>query len=367
MVIEQIELRALRVPMRTPFEASFGRWRERETTLVCVRGEGMEGYAESVALPGTFYSEETPLSVWKMLLQYAPDFCHTVCHHPDEVTKRWPLQNGNRMAVAALEGAVWDWYCRCQGVSLAQALGGVRQEVETGVSIGIADSVESVLQRVCDAVREGYCRVKVKIKPGFDEKLVDAIRSEWADLPLMVDANSAYTLADAALLRRLDSYRLLMVEQPLAAVDFAGHASLQSEMETPLCLDEGIVSLADAQKALQMGSCRVINLKPGRVGGLSEAKAIHDLCLQENIPVWCGGMFELGVGRSHNIALASLPGFSIAGDLSPPLRTYAEDIVSPEVKFCRSGWLQVPQVSGIGVSLDLSVVEKYTVKRWLVQ
>jgi O-succinylbenzoate synthase len=363
MRIEKIELYALRVPMRVPFEASFGGWRERETTLVCVKGEGVVGYAESVALPGTFYSEETPSSVWEMVARNASRFIGIECDHPCVVTEMWPPQNGSRMAVAALEGAVWDWYCRCQGISLAQALGGIRREVEAGVSIGMAESIESVLTRVRAAVGEGYRRVKVKIKPGFDEALIAEIRREWKDLPLMVDANSVYTLEDVTLLKRLDAYHLLMIEQPFAATDLAGHARLQEQIATPLCLDEGIASLADAKKALELGSCQVINLKPGRVGGLSEAKAIHDLCVQENIPVWCGGMLELGIGRSHNIALASLAGFSIAGDLSPPLRTYAEDIVQPEVKFHRPGWLPVPCEPGIGVLPDFSVVDKYTVQR----
>ncbi len=362
MKIERVELRRMRVPIKAPFETSFGRLFHKETVVVRVLGGGLHGLGESTAFPHPFYNEETNDTIWHILRDYAvPALLGKTLEHPREVSQLLGWVRGNRMALSALEGAVWDLWARQKGEPLARLLGGTRGEIEVGVSIGIEPTVEAVLANVEKFVAEGYRRIKIKVKPGFDVEPVGAIRGRFGPgLPLMVDANSAYTLADLPRLRELDAFGLLMIEQPLAHDDIIDHARLQAELETPVCLDESIHTLADARKALELGSCRTINIKIGRVGGLAHAVAIHDLCQQQGVPVWCGGMMELGIGRAHNIAIASLPGFSIAGDTSASSRSFAEDIVEPVVDFCSPGKLAVPQRPGIGYEINPHALEKFT-------
>lgn len=363
MKIETISLRHLRVPLKAPFETSFQRFTHRETILVGVQSGDAIGYAENVAGLGPFYSEETQGTVLTILREFLiPMLLGREVDHPKEVAEIFAPIRRNFMAISSLESAVWDLWSRREGISLSAALGGTRKEISVGVSIGIEASIDQVLQNVRGFVEEGYGKIKVKIKPGFDVDLIRAIREEFGpDLPLMADGNSAYTLDDTPLLRQLDPFGLMMIEQPLAHDDIVDHAVLQKKLVTPICLDESIHSVEDARKAISLGSCRIINIKIGRVGGLSRAKALHDYCQDHNVPVWCGGMLEFGVGRAHNLALASLPNFSIAGDTSAWHRTYAEDIVTPPVDFSRPGFLAVRTTPGIGCELVPEAVEKFTV------
>lgn len=365
ITLEEVELRHLKVPIKAPFRTSFGTLSDKETVVVTVRSGGISGYGESVAFPLPFYSEETSGTVWYLLKEFAiPHLLGKQLKHPDEVSQRLSWIRRNAMAISALEGAVWDLYARSQGCSLASLLGATRREIEVGVSIGIEPTVDRVLANVERFLAEGYKKIKIKIQPGFDLEPIRAIRERFGpDVPLMADANSAYTLDDLPFFKEIDPYGLLMIEQPLAHDDIIDHAKLQRELTTPICLDESIHSPEDARKAIELGSCRTINIKIGRVGGLTRAKAIHDLCQQHGIPVWCGGMLELGIGRAHNIAIASLPNFSIAGDTSASSRSFAQDIVTPEVAFLRPGILAVPTAPGIGYQVEPALLERFTLRK----
>jgi len=263
------------------------------------------------------------------------------------------------MAKAALEGAVWDLYAREKGQSLSKALGGTKDRIETGISIGIPDSESALLQQVENAVTQGYKRIKVKIQPGWDYNVLSAIRREFPEIPMMADANCAYSLDDVDRLAALDELDLMMIEQPLGHEDIIDHAELQAKVKTPICLDESILSAEDARKAIKLGSCKIINIKIGRVGGLSEAKKIHDLCQRNNVPVWCGGMLEAGVGRAHNIAITTLPNFVLPGDTAGSSRYWEEDIIHPEVEV-KDGYIYLPEGTGIGYEPDMDRIKKFT-------
>lgn len=365
MKIERIELRLLRMPLKAPFETSFLRFAEKECVFVSVFSDGVTGYGESVAFPAPYYNEETTETVWHMLERFLiPNLLGKEVERPEDVSEMMAPIRRNYMAIASLEGAVWDLYCKQNRISLSQALGGTLQEIDVGVSIGIEPSVNQVLRNVEKFLEEGYKRIKVKIKPGFDIQLIEAIRKQFGDgIMLMADANSAYTLDQVDLLKQLDPFKLLMIEQPLAHDDIIDHAALQQQLQTPICLDESIHSVEDARKAIQLGSCKIINIKVGRVGGLTNAKKIHDLCMSHNIPVWCGGMFETGVGRAHNIALASLPNFTLPGDTSASSRYWTQDIVEPSVEFSRPGTLEVPEGHGIGYEVNYKTLDRLTVRK----
>ena len=362
MKIDKVVVRRLHVPLKAAFETSFGRFTYRDCILVEVQSDGVSGWAECIAMPTPFYNEETVGTALHVLKEFLiPQVLGKDIHRPDEVADIFLPVRRNYMAISGLESAVWDTWSRQQGISLARALGQTQTTIASGVSIGIEASVEAVLQNVRKFVDQGYKKVKVKIKPGFDVKLIAAIREEFGeDLPLMADANSAYTLADISVFKELDKYGLMMIEQPLAHDDIVEHADLQKELGTPICLDESILSREDAQLAIRLGSCRIINLKIGRVGGLTRTRQIHDICLDAEIPVWCGGMFEMGVGRAHNLAISSLPGFSIVGDVSPPNRHFAEDIITPALDFSEPGILKVPDAPGFGFEVHLDAVRKFT-------
>jgi o-succinylbenzoate synthase len=363
--INQIDLQQLKMPLKSPFETSFGKISVKELIVVRAYGDGKVGYAESVGMSYPIYNEETNGTVWYMLENFLiPLVLENSINHPDEISSLFSFIRRNNMAKAALEGAVWDLYSKQQGVSLSKALGGRLSEIEVGVSIGIEDSIEKLLYKVEGFLAEGYKKIKVKIKPGWDLEPIRAIRQTFGyDIPLMADANSAYTLADKHLLKQLDPFKLMMIEQPLAHDDIIDHARLQSQLETPICLDESIHSLEDARKAIELGSCKIINIKVGRVGGLTEAKKIHDLCMKHNIPVWCGGMLEAGIGRAHNIAIASLENFVIPGDTSASNRYWYEDIITPEVTLSKPGIVSVPNTVGMGFDLNEEVIQKYIVKK----
>jgi O-succinylbenzoate synthase len=332
---------------------------------VSVFGGGLVGHAESVARPGPYYSPETMGTVWHLLSDFLiPAVLGAEIGHPREVADLFANIRGNNMAIAALEGAIWDLWCRQNDLSLSTALGGTRREIEVGVSIGIEPTPGQLVESVEAFVAQGYKRMKIKIKPGYDIRFLEAVRNRFGmELPLMADANSAYTLRDLPLLRELDSLGLMMIEQPLAYDDIIDHARLQEALKTPICLDESIHSLEDARKAVEMKSCTIINIKIGRVGGLFEARRIHDWCAKEGVPVWCGGMMELGVGRAHNIALASLPNFTLPGDTSASHRSFNRDIVFPAIDFIRPGVLQVPDGPGFGYELDMKAVKDFTVRQ----
>ena len=359
MKIEKIEVRRLHLPLKHAFETSFGVQTKRDFLLVSAHGEGETGYAESVAMPFPFYNEETTDTIIYMLETFLiPLVLTSPIEKPEDVARLFAPIRRNNMAKAAIEGAVWDLYAKQKGMTLAQALGGERTEIEVGVSVGIEPSVEDVVQKVEGFVAEGYKKIKVKIKPGFDIALIEALRKRFGDsLPLMADANSAYTLEQIDIMKELDQYNLIMIEQPLAHDDIVDHAFLQNQLKTPICLDESIHTAEDARRAIELGSCKIINIKIGRVGGLTESKKIHDLCQAHNMPVWCGGMLESGIGRAHNIAITSLPNFTIPGDTSTSNRYWEQDIVAPEVAFLKPGMLAVPEGPGIGYSINWSAVQ----------
>ncbi|MDN4075088.1 o-succinylbenzoate synthase [Fictibacillus terranigra] len=362
MKISQVILRHMKLDLLHPFTTSFATEYDREFILVEVRSEdGTSGWAESVAMPDPVYNEETVKTNWHMLEDYLiPILLHNDIQHPDELTEQYfAFIKGNYMAKAAIEGAVWDLYAKKQNQPLSSALGGTKKQIEVGVSIGIKDSVAETLKTIESRLSEGYKRFKLKIKPGWDIELIEKVRSAFPDIPLMADANSAYTLNDVDRLRALDDYQLMMIEQPLAYNDIIDHADLQAELKTPICLDESIHSLDDARKALKLGSCKIINIKIGRVGGLTQAKKIHDLCQDQGIPVWCGGMLESGVGRAHNIAITTLPNFVLPGDTAASSLYWADDIIEPEVTV-ENGWISVPDSPGIGYQPSLEKINKYT-------
>lgn len=363
--IERIELRQVQVSLKAPFETSFGRMDMKECVIVSVHSDGVIGYGESVAFSVPYYNEETTGTIWYMLEHVLiPGLLGKEVTTPEEVSDLFAPVRRNHMAIASIETAVWDLYAKRNGLSLAQTLGGQKQEIEVGVSIGIEPTVEWVVQNVERFVEQGYKRIKVKIKPGFDIQVVEAIRKRFGDeLPLMVDANSAYTLQDVPLLKKLDHYHLMMIEQPLAHDDIIEHAKLQRELRTPVCLDESIHTLADARHAIELGSCRVMNIKIGRVGGLTNAKRIHDLCKERGIPVWCGGMLELGIGRLHNVALSSLSNFAIPGDVSASKRFWEQDLVVPGIEMIRPGVIAVPTNDGIGQEVCERTLERWTVRK----
>jgi len=359
--IEQIEIRYLEMPLVHPFETSFGREEVRQTILVAVRSEGLTGWGEAAISAGPWYEYETTGTCWHVLNDFlAPLVVDQQVSMPEDVARLMAPVRGHNIAKMGLEAAVWDLLAQAQGRPVSHLLGGTRDRVPVGVSIGVQPSLPALLDRIGAFWAQGYSRVKIKIKPGWDVDAVRLVREQFPDLPLMVDANSAYTLADAEMLGALDRFDLMMIEQPLAYDDLVDHAELQRRLRTPICLDESVPSLAAARAALSLGSGRIVNIKPGRVGGLTVARAIHDLCRESNIPVWCGGMLETGVGRAHNVALASLPGFTLPGDISASARYFHQDIVEPAFEVNPDGTMTVPTGPGIGVQVMVDRIEAAT-------
>lgn len=358
MNIRKITLHRLKMKLKHPFRNSLSAVSEKEFSIVEVEnGSGLSGYGETVAFDAPWYTEETNETTQYMLEQFlVPLLKAAPISHPSEVQQRFQAVKGNPMAKAALEEAVWDLYAKEQNLPLHRILGGVSKEIAAGISIGIENTVESLLAKIEDKISEGYKRVKIKIKPGWDVNVLREIRSAFPSLPLMADANSAYSLRDLDHLKQLDEFSLLMIEQPFAHNDFADHAVLQEQLATPVCLDESIQSLADARTAIALGSCRIINLKIGRVGGLQEAIDIHNLALEHGIGLWCGGMLESGIGRAHNMALASLPGFTLPGDIGSSSHYWHEDIIVPEV-IVEKGIIKLNDLPGIGYRLNQEVFE----------
>ncbi len=362
MKIERAEIRQIPLRLKEPFVISSGVMHERRVILVTLRGEGLEGWAECVAGEDPAYSSETTDTAWHVLADFIlPAVVGRDVAQPEDVLAPVRWIRGHRMAMAAVEMAAWDLAARRDGVPLAHRLGGARSSVPVGVSIGIQPTDEILHERVDRYLAEGYARVKVKIKPGRDVAMLEGLRARHPALPLMADANSAYTLLDAPVLEALDDMALMMIEQPLGHDDLLDHARLQERLRTPLCLDESIRSVGDARLALELGSCRIVNIKPGRVGGHASACRIHDLMRSHDLPVWCGGMLESGIGRAHNVALASLPGFTLPGDISASRRYWEHDIVWPEFEVA-GGTMAVPTGPGIGVEPDFERIAALTVR-----
>ena len=353
LCIDRVDLLHLTMGLRHPFVTSFGPQHERDVVLVRARADGVDGWGELVAGRDPAYSEETVATALTIMRDH---LLHRLLGRditdPRQVATWWTKVRGNPMAKAAIEMAVWDAWSAATGRSLATVLGGTRTAVPAGVSVGIADSTGALLDRVAAFVEQGYARIKLKIAPGTDLERVGAVRERFAGIALMADANSAYTLADADHLAELDAFDLTMIEQPLAHDDIIDHATLAARVATPLCLDESIRSTDDARRALQIGACRIINCKPGRLGGLTESLALHDWGIASGVPLWVGGMLESGVGRLHNIALASLPGFTLPGDTSASDRYWEADIIDPPVTIAADGTVAVPTVVGIDAAID---------------
>ena len=364
--ITSIEMREIRLRLVHFFETSFGRTIERRILLVRARDEqGGEGWGECTAGEGPFYSEEWIDGAWEVSKRFlAPMVLGREVESAASVSALMARVRGNRMAKAAIETACWDLEARRLGVPLWRHLGGTRAEIPCGVSIGIQDTPAALLEKIEKELAAGYQRIKIKIKPGWDREIVETVRARFPDVPLMVDANSAYTLADADLFRALDEFGLMMVEQPLAFDDREDHAKLQRQMKTPVCLDESVRSAEDARKAIEAGACRIVNVKLGRVGGHTEAKRVEEVCRANNIPVWCGGMLESGVGRAHNIAMATLEGFTLPGDVSASARYWEEDIIEPPVTVTPRGTIVAPDAPGLGFEVKRERVESLTVRKY---
>ncbi|MBI5034176.1 MAG: o-succinylbenzoate synthase [Chloroflexi bacterium] len=364
MRIDRIELRQFKMPLVAPFETSFGVELEEQHVIVRVDAEGLTGWGESPAGAEPFYSYETNQTVWHICRDFLiPNILGQDIHSIDDFIERSSRVRSHNMAKAGLEFALWDLFAKARGVSMSQMLGGTRDRIAVGVSIGIQSSPEALVQRIEDYSSQGYKRIKIKIAPGRDLQFTAAARKAFPNILLQVDANSAYTLNDADRLCALDEYNLLLIEQPLGHDDIYDHSKLQPKLKTPICLDESIHSVADAREGIELGACRIINIKPGRVGGFAESIKIHDLCAAHNIPVWHGGMLESGIGRAANVALASLPNFTLPGDISANKRYFAEDIVTPEFTVDADGMLTVPTKPGIGVEVLKDRLEKVTVRR----
>lgn len=362
MKIDRAVLREIPLRLKEYFEISSGGKQDRRILLLTLEGEGHEAWGECVVGEDPGYSYETTETAWHVLTDLIlPRVVGREADGPEEVLAPVRWIRGHRMAKAAVEMASWDLSARMDGVSLSARLGGSRKAVAVGVSVGIQKTDEALHEKVAGYVAQGYARVKIKIKPGRDVEMLAGLRAAFPDLPLMADANSAYTLADAPRLRELDALKLTMIEQPLSHEDFLHHARLQEQLETPICLDESIESVDDVELALELGSCRIVNIKPGRVGGHASSRRIHDAMQARGLPVWCGGMLESGVGRAHNVALASLPGFTLPGDISASSRYWERDIVEPEF-VVEGGTMRVPTGPGIGVEPDRERIEALTVR-----
>ena len=362
--IERVELRRIELPLVRPFETSFGRDVHRQAVLTTVYGGGAVGWGECVASATPGYSAETVQTAWHVLSDFLlPALLETPLEHPSEAPACWAAVRGHPMAKAALEAALWDLYARAHDRSLADLFGGERETVPSGISLGIAPSVDDLLDWIDEALDRGYQRVKLKIKPGWDVDVLETVRSRFSDVDLMVDANAAYTPDDIDRLRRLDDLGLMMIEQPYAGDDLLDHARLQRELATPICLDESLASVHAVEQALDLDSCRIVNLKQGRVGGLTNARRVHDLCRDQDVPLWCGGMLETGIGRAVNVALATLPGFTLPHDLSASERYYQRDVIDPPFELNPDGTLTAPDGPGLGVEIDLDRVDQVTVDR----
>ncbi|HET9408028.1 MAG TPA: o-succinylbenzoate synthase [Candidatus Sulfotelmatobacter sp.] len=363
MTIEKIVLREVRMRLRAPFETSFGVLRDRRILLVEVVVDGVSGWGEVTTVESPSYNSETTETAWHVISEFiAPKLIGKNLSRASEVPPLLAAIRGHQMAKAGVENAVWDAEAQIKRMPLAKLLGGTLEEIACGVSLGIREDPPALVRKVEEELRSGYQRIKLKIKPGKDLEYVAAVRKEFPHIRLSVDANSAYQLADVDHLKKLDQFALLMIEQPLTWDDIHSHAKLQSQLKTALCLDECINNASHALAAIELGACRIINIKLGRVGGHTSAREVHDLCQEHSLPVWCGGMLESGVGRAHNIAMSTLPNFTLPGDVSASRRYWDEDIIEPEVQVSAKGTIRVPTAPGLGFTVKRDYVERLTVR-----
>lgn len=361
MKIDSITLHHISMPLTAPFETSFGRETDRQCIIITLNAEGLTGYGECVASHDPGYSYETTGTAWHILKDFiSPLILGNEIVDALDFQKRVEKIRGHHLAKAGVEMAIWDLLGKRDGKSLREMFGGKKNKIEVGVSVGIQESAEAMLQTVDSFLGKGYRRIKIKIKPGREVEETTAIRKKYPDLRLQVDANSAYTLDTANALKPLDDLNLLLIEQPLFEDDIWDHRKLQAEFKTPICLDESIVSPRHARYALEMEACRNINIKPGRVGGLSQAIMIHDYCRERNIPVWCGGMLETGIGRASNLAIATLPGYVLPGDISASDRYYHRDITNERFVLNDDSTIDVPDKPGLGVTMDEEALKSFT-------
>jgi O-succinylbenzoate synthase len=362
--IDGLELRLLKLPLVHFFETSFGRIDDKHFIIVRVESDGISGYGECVAEKDPYYSSETNDTVWHIIAEFiAPRLLGAEFEHPRDVFPAFKAIRGHNMAKAAVEMAAWDLFARQRGEPLARVLGGTRDRIASGVSIGIQPTLDDLIAKVERELAAGYRRIKIKIKPGWDVRPVERLRERFGAIPLMVDANAAYQPADAGHLAALDVFGLMMIEQPLDYDDVAEHAALQRRLKTPICLDESIKTVGIARQAIAAGACRIINIKPGRVGGFGESIRLHDLCASHEIPVWHGGMLESGIGRAANIHLSTLPNFSLPGDVAASRRYFDPDLIEPPVEVAADGTIAVPTGPGLGVTIREDRVDNATMKK----
>jgi O-succinylbenzoate synthase len=363
MKIDAIILRELHLPLVRPFETSFGVTRNRRILLAEIRSEGLTGWGECTAGERPFFSGESTDSAWAAIVnELGPMLAAETPDHGGDCPRIFKQVRGNRMAKATLENAIWDLEAQREGISLSRLLGGVREIIPCGVSLGIQATIPELLANIEKELAAGYQRIKLKCKPGWDVEVFEKVRNRWPGITLSCDANSAYKLRDADHLVTFDAFDLLMIEQPLWHDDFYYHSMLQKRLDTPICLDESIRNRRDALAAIEMESCKIINIKLGRVGGFSEAIAVHNAAQERGIPVWCGGMLESGIGRSHNIALSTLENFTLPGDVSASARYWREDIVDPEITVLPTGEIMIPTTPGRGYEVRTELVERLTVR-----
>ncbi len=368
MKVEAITIRELQLPLVHFFETSFGRITSRRIILVTACCEGINGWGECVADEGPFYSSEWYATAWATIREYlAPAVVGRELGSASDCVNLMGRVRGHRMAKAAVENALWDAEAKQKQLPLWKLLGGTHREIACGVSIGIQDSIEQLLEKIEIELAVGYQRIKVKVKPGWDLTVLEKIRKRWPGIVLSCDANSAYTLHDVEHLKRFDQFGLLMIEQPLWDDDIYFHAQLQGQLKTAICLDESIHHARDAEEAIDTEACRIVNIKVGRVGGFAEARKIHDVCAKRNIPVWCGGMLESGIGRSHNIALSTLENFRLPGDVSASKRYWREDIIEPEVEVTPQGTIKISDDAGAGYRVREDLIDKLTKRKEVIR
>ena len=368
LTIDAIHLREINMPLAHPFETSFGVTTNRRILLVEIESDGLTAWGECVAGEHPYFSDETIDTAWTITeRELAPRLLAREMTGAGAVPELFRQVRGHRMAKAALENAVWDIEAQSKRIPLAEMLGGTRETISCGVSIGIQPTAEALMDKIAEALDAGYQRIKLKCKHGWDTKIFEAVRARWPKIMLSCDANSAYRVVDVDHIVAWDQFRLLMIEQPLWYDDFYFHSMLQKRLRTPICLDESIRNRRDALAAIDMDSCRIINIKVGRVGGFSEAIAVHNAAAERGVPVWCGGMLETGIGRAHNIALSSLENFSLPGDVSASKRYWTEDIIEPEVTVSAEGEIVVPTGIGSGVTVRRERIEALTVRRETVR
>ncbi len=368
MRIDAIIVRELHMPLVRPFETSFGVTTNRRVLLAEIQSEGLTGWGECTAGERPFFSEESTDTAWQVIIrELGPMLAAESPEHGGDCPRIFRQVRGNRMAKAALENAIWDLEAQREGISLSRLLGGVRETIPCGVSLGIQASIPELLSTVERELAAGYQRIKLKCKPGWDVEVFERVRNRWPDITLSCDANSAYRLHDADHIVSFDAFELLMIEQPLWHDDFYYHSMLQKRLETPICLDESIHNRRDALAAIETESCKIINIKLGRVGGFSEAIAVHNAAQERGIPVWCGGMLETGIGRAHNVALSTLEDFTLPGDVSASARYWADDIIEPEVTVSAEGEIAIPDTPGRGYDVRMDLIERLTVRKEMIR